>query len=167
MNVSKDSWHYKLVRGEFRKDDLVPTNICPYMRVLFKATIKHIFAFTVVASLIAFLSWCAIVPVLWLVDHYIIQFLPLGWVTTTPKDLPFFLWSVCIGLAIYIAAICCAIYLCWCEWRDNLRHRRQAKRAASSEEAPPKTPSVFAAWLKGIHDKTCTPLEFVDTKVKQ
>ena len=166
MQISTESWHFRFMKNHISWRADIPTNLCPYMLSLVWLLIKRTVALSFRGLLYALCAFILISPWLLLVHNFIVEFIPASWLVYTEKDATPFLRLVGIGVVCYaLAGIALAIggAVVGVERYKNsdfVRNRRQKKDA--SLVLPPKEPSVVAAWWKDFHDKTCTPLEFVN-----
>ena len=165
MQISTESWHFRFMNKHTRWNR-IPTNLCPYMRSLLWLLIKRTVALSFRGLLYALCACILISPWLLLVHNFIVEFIPASWLVSTEKNASLFLMLVGMGVVCYALA---AIVLAFggavvgverYKNSDYARNRRLKKD--ETLVLPPKEPSVVAAWWKDFHDKTCTPLEFVD-----
>lgn len=165
MQISRTSWHYKLVDSRRHP----PRNLCPYMRSLFWAIACLLTKGVGITLLAIFAGALAVAPIMALVNWYIIEFLPANWLRMEEEYTHLFAFAMMIGFVCYTVIVAVLAILAGCEARDRYKHsdwRRKrliAKAAAEDaprEQAPP--PSVFVEWIKGLHNKTCSSLEFID-----
>ena len=165
MHISTDSWHYKMVKDATWR--AVPTNICPYMRRLFWIMLKTFVVWFVVSLVVLFVTVCLLAPIAYLIHAYAMPFIPLEWFETNDGNSHPFIAFLSMGvfayavMGIFSASYCIAEGTERYENSDRYRNRIALK---NSVELQPKQRSVFYEWLKGIHNKTCTSLEFVDSK---
>lgn len=165
MQISTNSWHFRFMNKHTRWKR-IPTNLCPYMRSLLWLLIKRTVALSFRGLFYALCAFILISPWLLLVHNFIVEFIPASWLVYTAKDVTLFLMLVGMGVVCYVlTGIVLAVggAMVGVERYKNsdfARNRRQKKDA--SLVLPPKEPSVVAAWWKDFHDKTCTPLEFVN-----
>lgn len=170
MQISTDSWHFKLVARNTRSYR-IPTNLCPYMRRLFwLMLVKVCMVFCWTAGGIIAAS-VLLAPLAALVHSNIVAFLPSAWLQFDNDGIALFAFAALVGVICYgIAGVCIAAF----GVKEGIerfldsdfRRKRHAKKSEAKRNAaalPPKTPSVFVEWVKGLHNKTCSSLEFVDT----
>ena len=168
MQIATDSWHYKFI-NTYTSAYRIPTNLCPYMRRLFWLMFTVACKGIVIAAVVTLAAIVAIAPVLALIHTYVIDFLPAGWLAMGESAFSF---AVIVGSAVYLVLGCFAAFFALKETKDrvmvsNIVRNHQAKRSGKRRvKLPPKPPSVFVEWVKGIHNKTCSSLEFVDNSPK-
>lgn len=170
MNISTNSWHYKLICKYYR---WAPSNLCPYMRRLFLSIFKLCVKWAGIALGSIFGAMVAIFPILVLVDKFFVNFLPADWLLFDHDNTSIFMLIAVLGMACYtaigIVLGCLAIKegIERYKYSDFHRNRVEAKRLMKRTKAalPPKTPSVFVEWVKAIHNRTCASLEFVEEPV--
>ena len=169
MQISKDSWHYRLVatRSEinyFNNERMVPTNLCPYMRRLMWAmlTTTAKWAGIALGAILGAIALAA--PILQLVHVYITPFLPAEWLVAPEESTTFFLFMALIGTVVYIVAGAALLLWTGAETKERVENSDwYRKRQNAKYNLPPKQPSIFVEWYRNWHDKTCSSLEFVDT----
>jgi hypothetical protein len=158
MNITKGSWHYRLARlGADCHPAYMPTNICPYMRAVLFGLLKFVLI-GLCGSLVVALFAVAIIGIvtsliaapLAVIDHFY-HFLPSSWYVPThdSKDSPF-IAAAMVGGIFYVVFGVFGIF--------KLTQKAQRK----IKNLPPKEPGLISMYLKGVHDKTCIGLEYID-----
>lgn len=161
MQVSADSWHYKFLRKKLPRYRSVPSNLCPYMRLLvwkmFLALVLGC-AFAVGTVVLASFTFAPLLAI----ANLAFDFLPAAWLVMPEQgqSMPLFLFALMVGMVAYSIGLVFVAGLCFRDAVEKFRHRRYAKMR-NAVPTEPKPPSVFSQWLKDVHDKTCTPIEFV------
>jgi hypothetical protein len=166
MQISTDSWHYKVVaRQDWR--GRAPGNLCPYMRRLFWGITKSVAKWVGIglAALVGISVLLA--PVAYVIHAFITPFLPEGWLVSNDQHIALFMLAFIIGNSAYTIAGASITFFGMKEgferYKNSDFYRKRAALKDNAPPLPPKQPSVFVEWLKGIHNKTCSSLEFVDT----
>jgi hypothetical protein len=169
MQISKDSWHFRLVaqrseRNYYTGEKMVPSNLCPYMRRLMWAMLVNVSKWVGIVLGVTLAASILAAPILHLVHSFIVPFLPAAWLVEPKDSTTVFLFMSLLGSVIYALAVLVVMFWAGAETKERVentdwyRERRTAKLAL-----PPKQPSIFVEWYRNWHDKTCSALEFVDT----
>jgi len=157
MKVSKTSWHYKLIKSwwiqsQYKEPE---SNLCPYMRQLLCAFIKVSMIGFILGIFVLFALATLLAPIAYLVQTYWFALLPASWFAKESA-----LWfGIILGTATYFVLFCRLISMAyeWCNFRFMDRLFGYIVKKVDNRK-----PGVFGQWYKDWHDKTCTPIEFVD-----
>ena len=159
MDISVKSWHYKLVDTGVFSNSTVPNNLCTYfwyvVASLFCRVVGWAFIAAVVVLLGVVLLGLIIVPVLALVDTYLIDFIPATWYA----DQQLFGTWVVVGSIAYAVT---GAYWVFYRLTKAVRDRRDRKRGA-----PPAPPGIVAQRYADFRSKTCTLLNFTDKPAEE
>jgi len=131
MNISKESWHYRLLKGiDLLKSPIYGAeSLCPYFwKVVFAAVVLPVIALAV--------AWIGTMPLWW-------------WLL---PDMP-------LGLVIFIGLSEIAALLFILKTLVELRHMDEV--TAGTREAPEVKESLLKAWLKAKHRQVCPLIDFV------
>ena len=146
MKINKSSWHYKLVYTYC--DHYVPRNLCPYIRSL-------------VASL---LLWALLICGVTAISALMLT--PL--VVSVPIDLSVLAMILWAGLGLVLLKVSEYNLIPDYKWNivvfDITAFLAKVKKVLRLEPKPKKIkkPSIFATYLKAVHDKTCPVIKFED-----
>ena len=138
LNISKDSWHYKLIVKVLNPWD-VESNLCPYVRQVFNAMLGVLL--TGVAIIIGVMAAVLMVSI------------PLiAWTSGITMEIAILfciLWGFVGGLVLII-------------YHDytELRPVSWDKTIFTMPVRKPREPSIFSLWLAAKHDKICPELKF-------
>jgi len=141
MNISKRSWHYRLVSNF---STWPASNLCPYMRQVVGYSLLSLLIGIFAAGAFAFVTY----PI-W-------QFFTSFWFDMLPG-----LSALC-NLVILIGT--------WCIYRDGWPYHGSPNSVLHQDLLPglhtPKIrspfPSVWVEWFRAVHDKVCPLITFVD-----
>lgn len=133
MIINKNAWHYKF-QHKIGTNPWHRDNLCSYMRGIFLAFVLLGIAIGI-ASILAFL----VSSLLW------------GWFVPDTGG-AMFVGGFIVTLFVWTAA---KIY-----GDEHPRNFWFKTRYITTPSV--KTPSVFIAWIKSLHDKTCPLVEFKD-----
>lgn len=147
MNISKSSWHYRLINRMSEKP--VPRSLCPYVR-------KLAMIIGVLAALVSMISFFFVI-----IGTELVPFIGLTsgfwfWIAS------FFSGGVLIAgvIALGVGATFGLSYLI-----NRYKERKQEKKAAREAAGIlPKPKSLVTAWVEAKHDKFCPSLEFTNDK---
>lgn len=133
MIINKSAWHYK-IQDKTGANPWHRNNLCSYMRGLFLAFVLLGMGILMTSMIIFLLS-----SLLW------------GWFVPGVTDEMF------MGGTILTVFIWAASKIYSNDHQDNFWFKNR-------HITPPtvKTPSIFIAWIKSLHDKTCPLVEFKD-----
>lgn len=136
MNISKTSWHYRILNKLGMLNTYKVESLCPYF---WKVVLVSLF------------GPFALVAVLWLGT------LPLWW---SFVDRPPFVLAIIVG-SIEVVVLSFALDSIV---RD--RHEKEIQAGTRSAPiqviGAPKEPSLFRLWLKAKHRKVCPLIDFVN-----
>lgn len=135
MNISKSSWHYRLLsRMRLLRDSYYgPENLCPYCW-------KVLFAVFVVPIVVVLVAFVATIPLWW-------------WASNNNHLFP---------LAIIVAIIEVGVLIYYLAVAVGTRHEREIM--TGTRERPVnkyKPPSLLRVWLKARHEQVCPIIDFV------
>lgn len=157
MNISTNSWHYKLVKNTFTTSKGVPKSLCPY----FRAVMYRVIFFSAAAVGLTLMLGNMMLPAM------------IAWGATG-------IWAYVgsfFGSIIFLGAILGTGFSIifggtWLwqkveEWRDDRKYAKQVKdeedRAKGIE---PEQPNIVFAFVKANHEKICPTLNFVEKETK-
>lgn len=159
MQISKDSWHYRVILWHKDRESRVPENICPYMRVLVAAIFKGILLGAIIVLLASLVASMVLSPLLWLANHYY-AFLPDSWLVSNDKSMSTFMLFTLLGTVCYV--ICGGLLTVFGIKAGATAGARIARQHFNLTPIAEKPPGLIRTYLKGWHDKTCVGLDFVD-----
>ena len=142
MNISKQSWHYKVVSNF---SGYAPEDFCAYSRTLLLALITlFVLAFGVLI----------IIPgILGLFVNDILKYLDTIYINTESVTNPFLTWLFVIGIGYLAILVCVPIVY----YSIKMINKLSGKRSNHSKE-----PSIVNEWIKHKKGKYCSQLTFKD-----
>ncbi len=148
MNISKSSWHYRLIRW---LDRWPQNNFCPYVRQVCYAVAT--------ASFMGFAISAGTILALVILTYPVTQFwFPSGVLAI----ISFIVYGIIGGAAIkiYREEQYYKTFTWWAPWfhYDLLKPLKDA--LPERKEAVVKPPGIFRQWIRAAHDKTCPVIEF-------
>lgn len=148
MKISTSSWHYRWVSRYYT----APDNLCPYVRRLMLVLLQHLIVFIFAIALGGVISLILISPIVYAINLHVWEFLPMG-----NKVFADTIWGfVLMGVSIYSLGLLWFLY--------DRAIDGMAKVFVRRHELHTTEPSIVSAWLSDIKNKTCTSIEFVDSK---
>lgn len=147
MNISKSSWHYRLINRI--SDKPVPTSLCPYVRKLLLIILVNVFLVSLIVFFFTSIG-TSLVPFIGLTAGF------WFWIAS------FFSGGILVvgAIALGTAAVFGISYLV-----NRYKERKQEKKfAREAAGIPPKPKSLVTAWVEAKHDKFCPSLEFTNDK---
>lgn len=178
MQISKESWHYKFMRGWLNEYN-IPQNFCPYMRKLI-ASMVFVLATTIILSSLVINAFYA---------YYNILTQGFQIFSKTHPQSAFFcvvLTSIICLLGVLYAGHRIIAYFSDKSWQKHLKRREEMRQEweaywASAIEAwqkaghsgqpnykehyekfysNEKEPGVFKTYFAAVHNKICPTVEF-------
>lgn len=142
MNISKQSWHYKVVSNF---SGYAPEDFCAYSRTLLLVLITlFVLAFSVLI----------IIPgILGLFVNDILKYLDTIYINTESVTNPFLTWLFIIGIGYLAILVCVPIVY----YSIKMINKLSGKRSNHSKER-----SIVNEWIKHKKGKYCSQLTFKD-----
>ena len=132
MNISKGSWHYRLLSKLDMISGYKSESLCPYFWKVAAAVV-------LLPTLVLAIAWFLTIPLWWSFTNIAVQFaIIIGMIDVTGL-------SILLGILI----------------RDR-REREVEEGTREAPTNVYKPPSLFRLWLKARHEQVCPMIEFED-----
>lgn len=136
MNISKKSWHYRLITHV--SDYYAPSSLCAYVRKLL-GCICLVIVTVLVASVLVTTAVTA--PLLW-----------FGIISPSPQSLLY--TTAVIGSGAWTGGILTGIGIGI--------HELRVRKLLRQWDAPPKQPSLLSSWIQAKKQKICPLITFTE-----
>ena len=144
MNISKQSWHYKVVSNF---SGYAPEDFCAYSRTLLLALIA--------LFVLAFTALIIIPGILGLFVNDILKYLDTIYINTESVTNPFLTWLFIIGIGYLTIVACTPIIYLFIKYFNKFIDSTISKSVN-------KEPSIVNEWIKHKKGKYCSQLTFKD-----